>query len=61
MTDEKIDRMMGLAARFYWKCPVPFVRSWPVMICAAIAAKEIRKRRLERLKSETEACNQEIA
>lgn len=52
MTDERIDHMMDVAVRFYWDCPVPGIRAIPVMICAAIAAKAIRKRRLERLKLE---------
>lgn len=52
MTDERINRMMSAAAKFYYCCPLPGLRVLPVMICAAIAAKAIRKRRLERLKLE---------
>lgn len=52
MTNERIDSMMGKAARFYYNCPIPGLRVLPVMICAAIAARAIKKRRLERLKFE---------
>lgn len=52
MTNERIDSMMEKAARFYYRCPIPGLRVLPVMICAAIAAKAIKKRRLERLKFE---------
>lgn len=46
MTNEQIDRMMDLAARFYWDCPIPFLRAWPVMISAAVACRELRRRRV---------------
>lgn len=62
MTNERIDSMMDKAARFYYRCPIPGLRVLPVMICAAIAAKAIRQRRLERLKLEQAvARNREIA
>jgi hypothetical protein len=46
MTDERIDHMMDVAVRFYWDCPVPGIRAIPVMIAAAVVAREMRKRRL---------------
>lgn len=52
MTDKQIDTMMALAAFFYSVCPFEKIRSWPLNFFASIAAKEIRRRRLERLKRE---------
>jgi len=44
MTDERINRMMSAAAKFYYCCPLPGLRWLPLKVCAAIAAKAIKKR-----------------